>query len=139
MKKVVISIPVITCTLPIPIFGIFVFLFPWEEGTVRHRTVRHRQSKEPSILWSHHEQTRELPGERDNAWIMAGERRRARPPRIPFGIPWEWESHSVHRIPDSQYDALQTMTIRRSLVRRGRLAVAGLSFSSLSSAHRRPA
>jgi len=31
------------------------------------RTVRHRQSKEASILWSHHEETRELPGERDNA------------------------------------------------------------------------
>ena len=29
--------------------------------------VRHRQSKEASILWSHHEETRELPGERDNA------------------------------------------------------------------------
>ena len=25
------------------------------------------QSKEASILWSHHEETRELPGERDNA------------------------------------------------------------------------
>ena len=30
-------------------------------------TVRHRQSKETSILCSHHEETRELPGERDNA------------------------------------------------------------------------
>jgi len=30
-------------------------------------TVRHRQSKEASILWSHHEETRELPGDRDNA------------------------------------------------------------------------
>jgi len=30
-------------------------------------TVRHRQSKEASILWSHHEETRVLPGERDNA------------------------------------------------------------------------
>jgi len=30
-------------------------------------TVRHCQSKETSILWSHHEETRELPGERDNA------------------------------------------------------------------------
>ena len=28
-------------------------------------TVRHCQSKEASILWSHHEETRELPGERD--------------------------------------------------------------------------
>jgi len=33
-----------------------------EEGTVRHR-----QSKEASILWSHHEETKDLPGERDNA------------------------------------------------------------------------
>jgi len=33
------------------------------------KTVRHRQSKEASILWSHQEETinRELPGERDNA------------------------------------------------------------------------
>ena len=30
-------------------------------------TVRHRRSKEASILWSHHEETRELPGKRDNA------------------------------------------------------------------------
>jgi len=29
-------------------------------------TVRHRQSKKASILWSHHEETRKLPGERDN-------------------------------------------------------------------------
>ena len=28
---------------------------------------RHRQSKKASILWSHREETRELPGERDNA------------------------------------------------------------------------
>jgi len=27
----------------------------------------HCQDKEASILWSHHEETRELPGERDNA------------------------------------------------------------------------
>ena len=26
-----------------------------------------RQSKEASILWSHHQETRELPGERNNA------------------------------------------------------------------------
>jgi len=31
-----------------------------KEGTVR-------QSKEASILWSHHEETREMPGKRDNA------------------------------------------------------------------------
>ena len=30
-------------------------------------TVRHCQSQQASILWSHHEETRELPGERDNA------------------------------------------------------------------------
>jgi len=30
-------------------------------------TVRHFQCKEASILWSHHEETRELPEERDNA------------------------------------------------------------------------
>ena len=29
--------------------------------------IGHRQSKEASILWSHNEETRELPGERDNA------------------------------------------------------------------------
>jgi len=38
-------------------------------------TVRHRQSKEASILWSHHEETRELPGKR----TMPGARRRGRP------------------------------------------------------------
>jgi len=31
-----------------------------------------RQSKEASVLWSHHEETRELPGERDNARNNAG-------------------------------------------------------------------
>ena len=30
-------------------------------------TVRHRQRKGASILWSRHEETRDLPGERDNA------------------------------------------------------------------------
>ena len=40
------------------------FLKSWsKEGTVRHR----HQSKEAGILWSHHEETRELRGERDNA------------------------------------------------------------------------
>jgi len=33
----------------------------------KEETVRHCQSKEASILWSHHEETRELPGEKDNA------------------------------------------------------------------------
>ena len=30
-------------------------------------TVRHCQSKEARIMWSHYEETTELPGERDNA------------------------------------------------------------------------
>jgi len=30
-------------------------------------TARRRQSQEDSILWSRHEETRELPGEKDNA------------------------------------------------------------------------
>jgi len=30
-------------------------------------TVRDRQSRDAGILWAHHEETRELPGERDNA------------------------------------------------------------------------
>jgi len=34
---------------------------------VKRELLRHRQSKEASILWSHREETRELPGERDNA------------------------------------------------------------------------
>jgi len=34
---------------------------------MKKHAFRHRQSKEASILWSHHEETRELPGERDNA------------------------------------------------------------------------
>ena len=29
--------------------------------------MRHRQSKKANILWSHHEETKELPGEKDNA------------------------------------------------------------------------
>ena len=36
-------------------------------GGVLEGTVRHCQSKEASIPWSHHEETKELPGERDNA------------------------------------------------------------------------
>jgi len=36
-------------------------------GGVLEGTVRHCQSKEASIPWSHHEETQELPGERDNA------------------------------------------------------------------------
>jgi len=34
---------------------------------VKNGTVRQCQSKETSILWSHQEETRELPGKRDNA------------------------------------------------------------------------
>jgi len=30
-------------------------------------TVRHCQSKKTSILWSHHVETKKLPGKRDNA------------------------------------------------------------------------
>jgi len=39
----------------------------WWINSSREGTVRHCQSKQASILWSHHEETRELPGERDNA------------------------------------------------------------------------
>jgi len=43
-------------------------------------TVRHCQSNEASILWSHHEETRELSGERNNARNNARYvRRRGRP------------------------------------------------------------
>jgi len=38
------------------------FLTSWSKEV----TVRQRQSKEARILWSHHEETRELPGKRDN-------------------------------------------------------------------------
>ena len=39
----------------------------WVGVWSKEGTVRHCQSKEASILWSHHEETRELPGERNNA------------------------------------------------------------------------
>ena len=42
-------------------------------------TVRHSKSKEASILWSHHGETGELPGERDNVRNNACARRRGRP------------------------------------------------------------
>ena len=42
-------------------------------------TVRHRQSKEASILWSHHEETRELPEKEIMQGTMPGARRRGRP------------------------------------------------------------
>jgi len=43
------------------------YLTKWnEEGTVRHC-----QSKKSSILWSHHEETRKLLSERDDAWDNA--------------------------------------------------------------------
>ena len=38
-----------------------------EQSWSKEGTVRDRQSKEARILWSHHEETRQLPGERDNA------------------------------------------------------------------------
>ena len=37
-----------------------------QQSWSKEGTVRHRQSKEASILWSLYEETRELPGERDN-------------------------------------------------------------------------
>jgi len=41
-------------------------------------TARHRQSKEAGILWSHHEETRELPGKRHNASNCNARRTQAR-------------------------------------------------------------
>jgi len=38
----------------------------WQSWS-KEGTVRRRQNKKASILWSHHDETRELPGERDNA------------------------------------------------------------------------
>jgi len=53
------------------------------ESWSKEGTDRHCQSKVASILWSHHEETRELPGERDNArnncQVHAGEEDHARP------------------------------------------------------------
>jgi len=49
-----------------------------QQSWSREGTVRHCQSKEASILWSHHEETRELPGERNYARNNAGVRRRGR-------------------------------------------------------------
>jgi len=43
-------------------------------ATVLHnqkKTIMYCQSKEASILWSHHKETRQLPGERDYAWNNA--------------------------------------------------------------------
>jgi len=37
------------------------------KAEVKEGTVRHHQSKEASILWSHHEEKRELIGEKNNA------------------------------------------------------------------------
>ena len=72
-------------------------------------TVRHRQSKEASILWSHHEETRELPGERDNArkeqcQVQEGEEGHARPgwttSRRGQDSPWksqsEWQRTGIN-------------------------------------------
>jgi len=38
-----------------------------QQSCSKQGTVRHCQSKEATILWSRHEETRELPGERNNA------------------------------------------------------------------------
>jgi len=38
-----------------------------QQSWSKEGTVRHCQSKEASILWSYHEETRELPAERNNA------------------------------------------------------------------------
>ena len=38
-----------------------------ERSWSKEGTAKHCQRKEASILWSHHEETRELPGERNNA------------------------------------------------------------------------
>jgi len=54
----------------------------WVLNKAGVKTVRHGQSKEASILWSHHEETTELPGERDNVRNNArctAARRRGRP------------------------------------------------------------
>ena len=50
-----------------------------QQSWSKEGTVRHCQNKEASILWSHHEETRELPGERNNARNNARLRRRGRP------------------------------------------------------------
>jgi len=42
-----------------------------QQSWSKEETVRHCQSKKTSILWSHHEETRELPGKRHNAWNNA--------------------------------------------------------------------
>jgi len=64
-------------------------------------TVRHRQSKEASILRSHHEETRELAGERDNACkeqcqVHAGQEDHAQPgwaaSRRGQNSPWKSQS-----------------------------------------------
>ena len=44
----------------------------FEQSWSKEGTVRHCQSEEASILWSHHEETRELPVERNNARNNAG-------------------------------------------------------------------
>ena len=50
------------------------------KAAVKRELIDNRQSKEASILWSHHEETRELPGEREiMQGTMPGARRRGRP------------------------------------------------------------
>ena len=65
MKTFFISSSFFCLKLDDQISGCDNILFDYFSG--REGTVKHRQSKEASILWSHHEVTRELPGERDNA------------------------------------------------------------------------
>jgi len=36
-------------------------------GWSKEETVRYFQSTEASVLWSHHEETKQLPGKKDNA------------------------------------------------------------------------
>ena len=56
-------------------------LWVFNKAGVRKGTIKDCRSKEASILWSHHEVTRELPEERDNARNNARctVRRRGRP------------------------------------------------------------
>ena len=51
------------------------FLTSWSKEV----TVRQRQSKEARILWSHHEETKELPEKEIMQATMPGARRRGRP------------------------------------------------------------
>jgi len=52
-----------------------------QQSWSKETTVRHCKNKKASTLWSHHEETSELPGKRNNARIgtMPGARKRGRP------------------------------------------------------------